>query len=183
MSTGTAGTARSLVLRQTGAVLVPAAVWLFCAVAVADAVIEGSAGYALRITVLMTTIAFAVWLVLASPCLVVEREGLRIVNPLRVHWIPFAALDAVRVGGMTTVTARHQSGRSRSITSWNAPGVPRRFTPSTAPVASVIETFRSSWESSAGAEGRAAVVETSLRWRLAMVLLALVAANIAIWLR
>jgi hypothetical protein len=183
MSAGTAGTARSLVLRQTGAVLVPAAVWIFCVLAVADAVVEGSAGYALRITVLMTAIAFAVWLVLASPCLVVERDGLRIVNPLRVHRIPFAALDAVRVGGMTMVTARHASGRSRSITSWNAPGVPRRYTPSTAPVASVIESFRTSWESSAGPEGGAAVVATSWRWRPALVLLALVATNISIWLR
>ena len=183
MGTGTAGTARSLVLRQTGAVLVPAAVWLFCALAVADAVVEGSLGYALRITVLMTAIAFAVWLVLASPCLVVEREGLRIVNPLRVHWIPFAALETVRVRGMTSVTARHQSGRSRSITSWNAPGVPRRYTPSTAPVASLIESFRTSWEHSAGVGGAAAAVSTSWRWRPALVLLALGAANIAIWLR
>ena len=183
MSAGTAGTARPVVLRQSGAVLVPVAVWIFCGLAVVDAVVEGTTGYALRIAVLMATIAFGAWVVLASPCLVVDREGLRIVNPLRVHWIPFAALDTVTVRGLTSVTARHGSGRLRSITSWNAPGVPRRYAAETAPVADVIERSRNSWEHRSGGPDATAVMSTEWRWRSGLAFLALLGANIAIWLR
>jgi hypothetical protein len=121
--------------------------------------------------------------VLASPCLVVESDGVRIVNPLRVHWIPFGALDSVTVRGLTSVTARLGSGQLRSITSWNAPGVPRRYVAETAPVANLIERSRNSWEHRGGGPHATAVLLTELRWRPAVALLVLVAANIAIWFR
>lgn len=182
MSAGRVNSVGPVVLRQAGAVLVPVAVWVFCLLGVLDAVIEGSTGYAVRVAVVMATVAFAVWQVLASPCLVVERGGLRVVNPMRVHWIPFAALDDVRVRGLTALTVHHASGGTRTITSWNAPGVPRRYAAASAPVAVVIEQFRTAWER--GEEGRGdarMTVQTSWRWS-GLVLLALVGANIAIWL-
>ncbi len=173
-----------MVLRQSGAVLVPVAVWIFCGLATADAVVEGTTGYALRVAVVMGTIAFGAWMLLASPCLVVDRDGLRIINPVRVHWIPFGALDTVTVRGLTSVTARHASGRLRSITSWNAPGLPRRYVAETAPVAVLIERSRTSWEHrAAGGPHAAAVLSTEWRWRPTLAFLAMVAANIAIWFR
>lgn len=181
MSGGSTGAAPGVVLRQGGAVGVPVLVWLFCAAATLDAVIEGSTGFALRTALLMTTIAFAAWVVLASPCLVVEREGLRIVNPLRVHWVPYDALELVRVRGLTTVTVARPSGPPRTITSWNAPGVPRRYTAATAPVAEVIERYRGSWERSGRRD--AAAFGTTWRWRSVTVLAVLSGVNIAIWLR
>ncbi|MCW2806982.1 MAG: hypothetical protein JWQ93_937 [Marmoricola sp.] len=183
MSVGAVGTGRAVVLRQSGAVLVPVAVWVFCGLGVADAVIEGTPGYALRTTVSLSAIAWATWLVLASPCLVVEGTGLRVVNPLRVHWVPFAALEGVRVRGLTTLTARHASGRTRQITSWNAPGVPRRYAGTTIPITEVIERFRSSWERTAGRGQPEATVATSWRWRPWLALVALVAASTGIWFR
>ena len=99
-----------MVLRQSSTMFAPAALWLFCAVAVADAVIEGTAGFTVRVVALMSLLAYAAWMLLASPCLVVETDGLRIVNPLRVHWIPFGALDDVRVRGLTTFVAREEAG-------------------------------------------------------------------------
>lgn len=182
MRVGTVGTARPVVLRANGALLVPGVVWVFCFLAVVDSVVEGSLGLALRTTVLMSAIAFGAWMGLASPCLAVGHDGLRIVNPLRIHAIPFGALDSVRVRGLTVVTARVASGRLRSVTSWNAPGVPRRFTPATAPVATLIERFRSEWEH--GSAARVTSVATaSWRARPAMLLVVLLTVNIAVWWR
>jgi hypothetical protein len=183
MSAGTADPARPVVLRQTGAVVVPVAVWLVCTLAIVDAVVEGTLGYALRVLIASGMVAFAVWMLLASPCLSIERGGLRIVNPLRVHWVPFGALDEVSVRGLTSVTVRHPSGRARSITSWNAPGLPRQFTTETAPVTAAIERAVAAWEDRPGKPAEGEVVATSWRWRAALVLVVLVAANISIWLR
>ena len=182
MGTGTVGMARTVVLRQTGAVLIPVAVWALCVLALADAVVEGTPTFAVRVGVVASAVAWAVWVGLASPCMVVERAGLRIINPLRTHWVPYGALDEVRVRGLTSVTARHVSGRLRSITSWNAPGVPLRYTAAAPPVATVIEHFRSDWEQRSTGDTEA-LATTSWRWRPALALLALVAASIAIWLR
>ncbi len=172
-----------MVLRQASAVVVPIAVWAFCGLAVVDAVVEGTPGYLARVAVVMAAIAFATWVVLASPCLVVEAEGVRIVNPLRVHWVPFGALDTVSVRGLTTVTPLPGAARARPITSWNAPGVPRRYTAETAPVATAVERARRAWEQRQRGEAQTALVSTTWRWRPALVLLLLVAVNIAIWLR
>src|SRR3954464_8086845 len=106
MRAGTTGASSTLVLRATNTLLVPVAVWLFCVGAVIDAVVEGDLGFVVRAVVLMATLAFAAWMLLASPCLVVEADGVRIVNPLRVHWIPYAALVDVRVRGLTALVAR-----------------------------------------------------------------------------
>jgi hypothetical protein len=181
MSAGSTGAAPRVVLRQGGAVLVPVLVWLFCAGAVLDAVVEGSAEFALRTALVMAAVSFATWLVLASPCLVVERAGLRIVNPLRVHWVPYDALVLVRVRGLTTITVAQPSGRPRAITSWNAPGVPRRYTAAPAPVAEVIERYQTSWEH--GDQGGAPPFATAVRWRSVLILAGLTGVNIAIWLR
>ncbi len=143
------------------------ALWLFCAVAVADAVIEGTAGFTVQVVALMSLLAYAAWMLLASPCLVVEADGLRIVNPMRVHWIPFGALDDVRVRGLTTFVAREEGGRLRSVTSWNAPGQPRKYAAATPPVAGIIERARVSWESRTRGVTTTAVMVTSWRVRAA----------------
>ncbi len=183
MSGGTQGPSGPVVLRQTSALLVPVALWLFCAGAVVDAVIEGTVGYTAHVVLLMGTIAFAAWMLLASPCLVVEVDGLRVVNPFRVHWVPFDALDSVLVRGLTTVVVRDQSGALRKVTSWNAPGHPRRSDSGVAPVADVIERSRAAWERRAGSRETSDSPVISWRWRPAVALVVLVLANIAVWFR
>jgi hypothetical protein len=183
MSAGTAGDADTLALRQTGTLLVPGAVWLFCALGLGDALVEGTAGYVLKTALLMVAIAFAAWLFLASPCLLVAEDGLRVVNPLRVHWIPFGALETVEVSGLTTVAARRASGRLTVVTSWNGPGVSQKFADSTSPVTQMIERYRDAWRAvDAGAPAARAVV-VSWRWQPTLILMGLLAANTIIWLR
>ena len=170
-------------LRQPYTMLAPVAVWVFCAGAVADAVIEGSPSYAARVVVLMAAVALAAWLLLASPCLVVEPDALRIVNPLRVHHVPFSAVDHVRVRGLTSVIVRQPSGVLRAVTSWNAPGQPRRPSASAPLVTEVFERTRATWESSVRGAPDPAPPVTTWRWRPALSLVVLVVANIAIWFR
>ena len=116
----------SITLRHPQAVWVPIVVWVVCALAVVDAFVEGSIGYALRITLLVGTVAYIAYIGLARPSLQVDSEGLTIANVLHTNRIPFGALLDVRVGGLTSVVARAADAAERKITSWNAPGVPRR---------------------------------------------------------
>jgi hypothetical protein len=183
MSGGAAGPSRPLVLRAKNTMLVPIALWAFCVGALADAVIEGSVSFIVDVAVLMATIAFLAWLAFASPCLVVQVEGLRVVNPLRVHWIPYAALDEVRVRGLTTLTARASTGEVRSVTSWNAPGQPRTPQLETPSVAELVERTRYAWEVRSGAGEPDQSMITTWRIREVAVLAVLVVANIAIWFR
>lgn len=193
MSTQPQAATQPVVLRQGGAVLVPVVVWLFALLAVGDAVVEGTASYVVHVVALMAAISLATWLVLASPCLVVEPAGLRIVNPLRVHRVPFEVLEGVRVRGLTQVTARQEGGDSTTITSWNAPGMARRAGTEPQPdaVEVVVERRRSAWERGVRDRGAPATVDAALvpvlattwRWQPALALGVLVLANISIWLR
>lgn len=115
------------VLKQSGlSRIVPIAVWIVCALAAGDAIVEGTVGFAVRTILILAAVALATWIILFSPNLTVDPEGVTIVNPERVVRVPFGALIDVRVGGVATVWARFAGGRERKITSWNAPGVKRR---------------------------------------------------------
>jgi len=115
------------ILKQSGiSRLVPIAVWIFCVLACADAIIEGTASFAVRTVMVLAAVSLATWIVLFSPCLAVDPEGITIINPTRVVKVPFGALIEVRVGGVASVLARFAGGRERKVTSWNAPGAKRR---------------------------------------------------------
>lgn len=115
----------SITLRNSQAVWVPAVIWVFCAFVLADAIVEGTAGYAIRVGLLMAAVAYIVFVTLAKPALKLDAEGLTVANVARTHRIPFGALIDIRVGGLTSVVASTPDGE-RKITSWNAPGVTRR---------------------------------------------------------
>ena len=115
------------ILKQTGlSRVVPIAVWVFCVLACADAIIEGTASFAFHTIAALAAVALAVWIILFSPNLGVDAEGITMVNPIRVVRVPFGALIEVKVGAAVSVLARYTGGTERKITSWNAPGVSRR---------------------------------------------------------
>jgi hypothetical protein len=177
----TADGSRPVALRQSGAVLVPVTVWVFCAfVAVLSVIEDGSVTDSVRTFLVMASVAFLAWMFLSSPCLVIESDGLRVVNPLRSHWVPFAALDDVRVRGLTTLVVRTARGGRARITSWNGPGVPRAFTTAAPPVARAIEQRRDSWER-AGRVDPDATPLTTWRWRPLLGLLVVVVCQVTIW--
>ena len=157
-----------MVLRQSGAVLVPLAVWLVGAACVVDAVVEGSAAYAVQTVVVVAAVSYLAWVGLFSPRLEVGTDALRVVNPLRVHEVPYAALETVDVRGLVVLSYRGEGDRPRRVTSWNAPGLPRRRpargpsgprgrvpgTPAVeqSPSTVTLERARDAWARTAGAE-------------------------------
>lgn len=171
-------------LRQAGGVLVPVAIWLVGLVAVGDAVLEGTVSYAVQTITVTAAICWAAWVGLFSPRLEVAHDGLVVVNPLRVHAVPFAALDDVRVRGLVELAYRaagaagEAGDRVRRVTSWNAPGLPRRRpqrpgaslrrgTPAPAPESrstTTIESFQAAWRTSGG-PARDAERRGVARWR------------------
>ena len=171
-----------MVLRQSGAVLVPVVVWVFCGLVVVLSLLEdGSVADTLRTAVVMGSVAFLAWMFLASPCLVVESGGVRVVNLLRAHWVPYDALDDVQVRGLTTLVVRTAGGGLARITSWNAPGVPRAFTTRLPPVAQAIEQRRGSWERAGRGVDPDAAPLTTWRWRPLAGLILVVVLQVTIW--
>lgn len=168
-----------VVLRQTGAVVAAVAVWVFCGLATLDAALEGTVGFAVHVGAVMLLVAYATWMLLASPCLVVSVAGLRVVNPLRRHEVPFGALVHLRVRGLTSLEVRRGPGRSRTVTSWNAPGAARGPADRVSVVSVAVERFLTAWERE-HAPSDDTFATTSWRWPQVLLLAALVTLNISI---
>lgn len=66
-----------------------------------------------------------VWALLWAPCLVIDDDHVEVRNILRIHRVPFAAIERVRLGSMLRLDVRGVEGEERTITAWNAPGLPR----------------------------------------------------------
>jgi hypothetical protein len=202
------------IFKQTGlSQAVPIAVWVFCVLACADAIIEGTTSFAVQTIAVLAAVALAIWIILFSPNLGVDAEGITMINPVRVVHVPFGALIEVKVGAAVSVLAKYAGDRERKIVSWNAPGVPRRqpirnvggiggpgasgmvtgrnALPVPPPsrkdhgsaVAITIEGFRAQWEQAHPGGDSTAVATISVRWREWAVLGLLVLLNVAIRLR
>ena len=172
--------------------MVPLAVWAVGAACVVDAVVEGSPAYAVQTVVVVAAVSYLAWVGLFSPRLEVGPDAARVVNPLRVHEVPYAALEDVEVRGLVVLSYRGQGDQLRRVTSWNAPGLPRRRpargaaglrgrsaapTPVEQSSSTVtLDRFRDAWARGGGAArdaGRTGAV--SWRTREAAVLVGLVA--------
>jgi hypothetical protein len=186
--------AERIILKQSGTSrLVPIAVWIFCVLAAADGIIEGSVGFALRTILVLSAVALATWTVLFSPSLGIDRDGVTVLNPARVVTVPFGALIDVRVGGTASIVARFADGRERKITSWNAPGVQRRRPtraaalatpqPSTSVVEAAVDHFHIPWDREHPEGESTATATIKWRWREWSLLAVLVLVNVAIRLR
>lgn len=195
-----------MILRHTQAVWVPIVIWLFCAFALGDAIVEGSTGYALRMALLTFAIAAMAYAVLARPALKLDDAGITVVNVARTHRIPFGTLEDVRVGGLTALVV-HTSTGDRKITSWNAPGVKRRRIAPRRPgllgdalqaervqelrqkaieekqIERLIRNRWESWRSLNAGSTTDDVVSSRWNTSIGVIVLGLVVTNIAIWLR
>ncbi|MEO6472351.1 MAG: PH domain-containing protein [Aeromicrobium sp.] len=172
----------SISLRHSSAVWVPAVIWVFCAFVLGDALVEGSVGYAIRVALLMSAVAFIVFATLAKPALIVDDEGITVANVLRTHRIPFGALVDVRVGGLTSLVARSARG-DRTITSWNGPGIRRVPRLGESEVERLIRNRWETWTRTSRPESDRAMLVSSWNIRTFAVVLGLIALNIAIRLR
>lgn len=91
--------------------------WAFCGFFTVNLLMTGSPASIWHFLPWLLFAAWGVHVLLWRPRLLISRDGLRVVNILRDHTIPFSELIAVRV--IHSVSFDTTAGR---ITSWGAPG-------------------------------------------------------------
>lgn len=105
---------QSLFSTPTRALAVTA--WVFCAFFAINLLLTGTPAAIWHFLPSLLVAAWALYVMLWRPRLLVTSDGLTVVNILREHRIPFSALKSIRVG--QNVTLETTAGR---IGSWGAP--------------------------------------------------------------
>lgn len=117
---------RPVVLKQASGYWIPLVVWAFCAYLLIDAVARGAWRVAGEYAPWLLLIAAVIYALLWRPSLIVHDDSAIIRNPFVSYRLPFADITDVRIGPTVSVRAQDAGGDVRRITSWNAPGAPRR---------------------------------------------------------
>ena len=115
-----APTARPEVYRLTPPVVVWW-VWLaFAVVNIADVVIEASARFAVVVTAVIVAITGLVYACALRPRVIADEAGLRVLNPVRDHRVPWGGVLAVDVGDWVQVRCAPGPGEAtgKTIDSW-----------------------------------------------------------------
>ena len=82
-----------------------------------DSAVRGYPGEALRTLPALAAVCWFFYLLFARPSLTLSHDGVKVVNPLRLHAIPWPAVETIRPRPIVTVVLT-QGGK---ITSWGAP--------------------------------------------------------------
>ncbi|RAN70796.1 hypothetical protein B5P43_34720 [Bacillus sp. SRB_336] len=140
-------------LYSTGTRVLASVAWAFCAFFALNLLLTGTAASVWHFLPSLVLAAWAVFLLLWRPRLMVGADGLTVVNILRSHRIPFGALKAVRVAQSVSLDTT-----SKRIPSWGAPGSGRlgprlggrpggsNRLPATAHTQAAIEAAWNAWE-------------------------------------
>ncbi|GAB3569875.1 hypothetical protein [Spelaeicoccus albus] len=115
-----------VVLKQAGGYWIPLVGWAFCAYLLIDALVRGAwhvVGVGAPWLLLIAAVLYAL---LWRPALIVGTGTATIRNPFVSYELPFADIVDVRIGPTVSVQLRDGGGRVYRLTSWNAPGTPKR---------------------------------------------------------
>lgn len=112
-------------LRPASALWIPALTWAIVAFLLADAILKNRWDTVLQFGPWLALAASLVWLVLFSPATLVYQRGVVIRNVFHEYSAPYGAIDHIGLGAMVSIRARTESGTTRTITAWNAPGIGR----------------------------------------------------------
>lgn len=115
-------TATTRSFKEPSSRVVSLVVWAGSAVAVGWLLLAGKTGAAVAATPWLAALSLLVYLTQWRPRLLVDADGLDVVNGLRRHRIPFAAVDDIEVRHSVTVTAA-----GKKYVSWGAPTPPSAF--------------------------------------------------------
>lgn len=118
-------------LRPRSATILSLLVWGVCLLLSVQAVLGAGLEGVIALP-LPLLISAAVWAVLWSPQVILREDGVRVRNIVHSYWLPFDAITAVRIGAMLRLDALDATGYERTVTAWNAPGLPRSSAPSAA---------------------------------------------------
>ncbi|HKU09765.1 MAG TPA: hypothetical protein VJQ61_00820 [Sinomonas sp.] len=103
-------------LRAQSSRVVAVFIWLACSAFVVLSFSMGAADGLLRFGPWAALAAWIGFAVLWQPCIVLDAGGMTIVNPLKIHRIPFAEVSDLKVGMAVAVEAG-----GRRFTSWGGP--------------------------------------------------------------
>lgn len=112
-------------LRPASALWIPALTWAIIAFLLADAILKNRWDTVLQFGPWLALAASLVWLVLFSPATLVYQRGVVIRNVFHEYSAPYGAIDHIGLGAMVSIRARTESGTTRTVTAWNAPGIGR----------------------------------------------------------
>lgn len=116
---------KPLTLRPASALWIPTVTWAVIAFLLVDAIIKNRWDTVLAFGPWLGLAASLVWLVLFSPATLVYPAGVVVRNVFHEYSAPYAAIDHIGLGAMVSIRARTESGTTRTVTAWNAPGIGR----------------------------------------------------------
>ena len=168
----------SVLVRTPSGTWLPILVWAMAAWMAVDAVWRaGLAG--LRYWPVLALIAWAAYLLLWAPRVLVGSDGVRVVNLLRDYRLPYSAITDIETGWTVRIDYR-DADQVRRVYCWNAPPVRPQRRPTAAggvrPVSGLhdgITELRRRWTDTPLGEAPA---EVRWRWPHWLVLAALVVA-------
>ncbi|WP_168928740.1 hypothetical protein [Sinomonas albida] len=107
---------RPRVLRAQSSRVVAVFIWLACCALVVLLLSTGAADGLLRFGAWAALAAWVGFAVLWQPCIVLDADGMTMVNPLKTYRVPFAQVSDLKVGMTVAVEAA-----GRRYTSWGGP--------------------------------------------------------------
>lgn len=111
-------------LRPYGASVLCIVVWCILAAMALEALFSaGTRG--LVVFPGLALVAAVLWALLWAPRVVLRPHGVDVRNIWRSVYLPFAAIERVRLGAMIRFDVVDDRDRARTITAWNAPGLGR----------------------------------------------------------
>lgn len=111
-------------LRPYGASVLCIVVWAILAAMALEALFSaGTRG--LVVFPGLALVAAVLWALLWAPRVVLLPHGVDVRNIGRSVYLPFAAIERVRLGAMVRFDVVDEQDRARTITAWNAPGIGR----------------------------------------------------------
>lgn len=110
---------------------IPAVVvwWLWAAFAVAnlaDLAVQGRGHFSAGVAAVIVAITGVVYACALRPRVIADDSGITLLNPLRDHQVPWAAVTAVDLGESLQVHCRRPGGAERVLYSWAVPSARRR---------------------------------------------------------
>ena len=162
-------TAALAVPRPGSAIWIPWFGWLIEAGLLIDLVHRGNMTDLLNYAPWLLLVGWAIWVLLWAPRLLVYRDRVEVIEPLRCFRLPFHRITDVRLGVALRIDYTDASGRARRLRPWNAPA--RRDLKGEQPA----QSLRDAWQAAPGRGDEQAQV----RWLTgrAALLLALAAAS------
>lgn len=119
---------RPVLLRVSSAYWTPIIGWAVLAILCIDLIVRAEWGILLGYAPTVALIAWGLYALLWAPAITVGREAATVRNIWVTTVLPYPRIIDIAVTIMVRLTYTADDGRERTVTSWNAPGLPKLST-------------------------------------------------------